>query len=260
VRKITLFINGDLGLRILDYFNNRDDCEIGLIVTNSAMKRKTDYWNQINKRTANTADLLILEEYREGLWEDIAFRRAYEISTHAVSVFFGHLIPSKLLNKPAGRIINLHPSLLPVGRGADPIAWSILDGEKQGVSIHEISPEIDKGKIIFQNEIKSDLSFSAGQVYQIATEELWAGFNQIVDDWLNGELTLTNQTSGGTYHRSRELMELRNSLLEGSLEIERFVRTINALNFADGRRAAIRDTEGKTWQVEINLKEVEGNL
>lgn len=259
MRKISLFINGDLGLRILEYFISRNDCEIELVVTNSATKRKTDYLNQINQRKSKIAKPLVFEEFRENLWEDIAFTRAYENSTHALSIFFGHIIPSKLLNKPSGRVLNLHPSLLPLGRGADPIAWSIINGEKQGVSIHEISSELDKGRIVFQKEIESDLSFSAGQVYQIATEVLWEGFNQIVDDWLNDELVQVDQAPGGTYHHSRELIDLRRSLLEGDPEIEKFIRTINALNFADGRQAIIRDAQGRIWQAEINLKEVEGN-
>lgn len=260
VRKISLFINGDLGLRILEYFIGRDDCEIEVVVTNSATKRNTDYLSQVNQRKLNAASPLILEEFREDLWEDIAFRRAYENSTHALSVFFGHIIPSKLLNKPLGRVLNLHPSLLPVGRGADPIAWSIINGERQGVSIHDVSSELDKGQIVFQKEIKSDLSLTAGHVYQIATEELWEGFNQIVDNWLNDALVPIDQVLGGTYHHSRELINLRESILEGDPEFEKVIRIINALNFADGRRAEIRDSQGRTWQVEVNLKETEGNL
>jgi len=222
------------------------------------MKRKDGYLDQLEERNYNAAKPLILEEFREGIWEDEAFINAYDNCTHTLSVFFGHIIPPKLLNKPPGRILNLHPSLLPLGRGADPIAWSILNGEKQGVTIHEITPELDKGKVVFQKEIESSLSFSAGQIYQIATEELWEGFNQIVEEWLSDALVPIGQKPGGSYHHSRELINLRKSLLEGHSDFEKFIRTINALNFMDGRRATFRDNQGKTWQIEIDLKEVEG--
>ena len=50
--------------------------------------------------------------------------------------------------------INLHGSLLPQYRGAAPINWAIINGEKEtGVTTFFIQQEIDTGKIIFQEKI-----------------------------------------------------------------------------------------------------------
>jgi len=49
--------------------------------------------------------------------------------------------------------INLHPTLLPVGRGPWPLPWTILSGQKHsGVTIHKLSAEFDAGDILMQND------------------------------------------------------------------------------------------------------------
>lgn len=50
-------------------------------------------------------------------------------------------------------MVNLHPSLLPDGRGAWPMPQSILNGETTtGITLHQISDKLDGGKIILQRE------------------------------------------------------------------------------------------------------------
>lgn len=47
--------------------------------------------------------------------------------------------------------INIHPTLLPLGRGVWPLPWTILtDQQSSGVSIHKLSPEFDAGDILTQ--------------------------------------------------------------------------------------------------------------
>lgn len=54
-------------------------------------------------------------------------------------------------------IINIHPSLLPIGRGSWPMAQSILWGHKSsGVTIHKIAEGFDTGDILLQKEFKLD--------------------------------------------------------------------------------------------------------
>lgn len=69
------------------------------------------------------------------------------------------MLPEDVWNMPALGSINLHASLLPNYRGAAPINWAIINGEKEtGVSTFFLQHEIDTGKIIFQEkiEIKKD--------------------------------------------------------------------------------------------------------
>jgi len=69
------------------------------------------------------------------------------------------MLPEAVWNMPPMGSINLHASLLPNYRGAAPINWAIINGEKEtGVSTFFLQHEIDTGKIIFQEkiEIKKD--------------------------------------------------------------------------------------------------------
>ena len=64
------------------------------------------------------------------------------------------MLPETVWNMPSMGSINLHASLLPQYRGAAPINWAIMNGEKEtGVSTFFLQHEIDTGKIIFQEKI-----------------------------------------------------------------------------------------------------------
>ena len=64
------------------------------------------------------------------------------------------MLPEMVWSLPSKGCINLHASLLPNYRGAAPINWAIINGEKiTGVTTFFIEKEIDTGKIIMQKEI-----------------------------------------------------------------------------------------------------------
>ncbi|WP_130850064.1 methionyl-tRNA formyltransferase [Intestinimonas timonensis] len=66
---------------------------------------------------------------------------------------YGRILPSDILDYPAYGCINVHSSLLPKYRGAAPINWAILNGEKTtGVTIMHMAPELDAGDMILQGE------------------------------------------------------------------------------------------------------------
>lgn len=70
-----------------------------------------------------------------------------------VSFGYRHMISERYINALRGRLINIHISLLPWNRGADPNFWSWFDRTPKGVSIHAIDPGIDTGDILTQIEV-----------------------------------------------------------------------------------------------------------
>jgi methionyl-tRNA formyltransferase len=77
---------------------------------------------------------------------------------------YGKLIPGPLLEIPKYRL-NVHPSLLPKYRGAAPIHWSILNGDKEtGVSIIDISEKLDAGDIYCQEKVAIDPRADAAEL------------------------------------------------------------------------------------------------
>ena len=71
-----------------------------------------------------------------------------------VVVAFGQILPPKILNIPSSGCINLHASLLPDYRGAAPINWVLINGEKKtGVTTIFMNEWMDTGDIFLQREI-----------------------------------------------------------------------------------------------------------
>lgn len=68
---------------------------------------------------------------------------------------FGQIIKKELLQVPVRGFINVHPSLLPKYRGADPIRWTLLNGEEEtGVTIMLMDEGMDSGPILSQKSLK----------------------------------------------------------------------------------------------------------
>ena len=64
---------------------------------------------------------------------------------------YGRILPEEILNYPARGCINVHSSLLPRYRGAAPINWAILNGDREsGVTIMHMAAALDAGDIIAQ--------------------------------------------------------------------------------------------------------------
>lgn len=71
-----------------------------------------------------------------------------------VVVAYGQIIPSSLIYMPEFNSWNLHFSLLPAYRGAAPVQWAVLKGEKQtGVTIFELDEHMDEGPLLAQKTV-----------------------------------------------------------------------------------------------------------
>jgi methionyl-tRNA formyltransferase len=76
------------------------------------------------------------------------------------------MLPESVWSLPKIGTFNLHASLLPHYRGAAPINWAVINGEKQtGVSTFFIEHEIDTGKIIYQEKVNIEPDDNAGTVH-----------------------------------------------------------------------------------------------
>lgn len=83
-----------------------------------------------------------------------------------VVVAFGQKIPAPILFNPKYGCINVHGSLLPQYRGAAPIQWSILNGDREtGVTTMYMDEGWDTGDIIYQEKTAIDPNENFGQLY-----------------------------------------------------------------------------------------------
>jgi len=64
------------------------------------------------------------------------------------------ILPKSLINLPRFGALNLHASLLPKYRGAGPIQWSLMNGDKiSGITVFQIMPSVDTGDILLQEKM-----------------------------------------------------------------------------------------------------------
>ena len=99
------------------------------------------------KLFAEKAELTVLDF--ESLDGENVFETIKKLSPDLlITIAYGGLIPQKILDIPRCESINIHPSLLPLWRGASPIQSAILNGDtKTGISLIRMIPELDAGPI-----------------------------------------------------------------------------------------------------------------
>ncbi len=91
--------------------------------------------------------------------------RAYNPDVMVV-VAFGQIIPLSILKMPKYGCVNIHGSLLPKYRGAAPIQWAVLDGEKEtGITTILMDEGIDTGDILLKKTIKIDTDETSGSLF-----------------------------------------------------------------------------------------------
>ena len=88
-----------------------------------------------------------------------------------VVVAYGQILPENILNIPKYGCINVHGSLLPKYRGAAPIQWSVLNGDKvTGVTTMYMEKGLDTGDILETKEYEIGINDTAGEVFDTLAE------------------------------------------------------------------------------------------
>jgi len=83
-----------------------------------------------------------------------------------VTCAYGQILSQEILDIPKYGVINIHGSLLPKLRGAAPIQWSIINGDKEtGVTIMRTDAGVDTGDIIVEEKIEIDDKITGGELF-----------------------------------------------------------------------------------------------
>jgi methionyl-tRNA formyltransferase len=99
---------------------------------------------------------------REAGWPERLASLAPEV---AVVVAFGQILPPAVLDVPPRGSINVHASLLPRYRGAAPIAWALIRGEREtGITTFRMDAGMDTGPILLQRATQIGPEETAGEL------------------------------------------------------------------------------------------------
>ncbi|SNS85928.1 methionyl-tRNA formyltransferase [Ekhidna lutea] len=117
------------------------------------------------KAYALKADLPILQPTNLKSPEFLEELKSYNADLQIVVAF--RMLPVVVWDMPRLGTFNLHASLLPQYRGAAPINWAIINGEKEtGVTTFFLKHEIDTGEIIFQEKEEISDTDNVGSLYE----------------------------------------------------------------------------------------------
>ena len=147
-----------------------------------------------------------------------------------ITAAYGEIIPKKILDIPKYSSLNVHPSLLPEYRGASPVQFAILNGEKKtGVTIIKMNEKLDQGPILANLEY---LIENSEITHQELEEELanWGVelLIEIIPDWVDGKIKSKPQDeSKASYTRTIKKEDGKIDWNNTAEEIERQVRAFN---------------------------------
>lgn len=107
---------------------------------------------------------------------------------------FAQFLGNRILNIPKLGCFNIHTSILPRFRGAAPIQYALLNGDKKtGVSIQKMVKEMDAGDLVHFFEIPIAETETGGQLYTRLKFQAALSTNVLIEDILNNKLTFTPQ-------------------------------------------------------------------
>ncbi|MGE0568792.1 MAG: methionyl-tRNA formyltransferase [Bacteroidia bacterium] len=110
-----------------------------------------------------------LKVLQPGNLKDESFLNELKSFKHDLQIVVAfRMLPKSVWSLPPMGTFNVHASLLPKYRGAAPINWAIINGEKEsGVTVFKLSHQIDTGEMLLQEKVLIDDNMNAGQLHDI---------------------------------------------------------------------------------------------
>jgi methionyl-tRNA formyltransferase len=152
--------------------------------------------------------LLVQPRRSDSAFPDFA-RAIRELAPDLILVdSYSMLLPPEILRLPPMGGVNVHGALLPRHRGANPIQWAILNDERRaGVTIHQMTEEIDAGAIIAQREVPIEFGDTWRDVYARISEATESLLAEELPLLLSGMASVTPQTPAEAHTNSRRTRE-----------------------------------------------------
>ena len=156
------------------------------------------------------------------------------------------MLPKVIWSIPKHGTINLHASLLPNYRGAAPINWALINGEKYtGVTTFFIDDEIDTGDILLQKKIKINETDNAEDLHNSLSKKGSLLMHKTISRVLNNSIKPSKQESNKAYKTAYKLNKDNIKINWETKPIEIYNK-IRGLSPYPGARTTIIDSKLKT--------------
>ena len=158
---------------------------------------------------------------------------------------YGQILPKEILELPKYGCINIHASLLPRYRGAAPINWVILNGEKEtGVTSMQMSEGLDTGDML----IKKSTPIGENETYEELYERLSVMGGEVLKETLYAleNNTLTPEKQDDELSCYSPMIKKEMSALDftkSAQEVHNIIRGVTGFTMLDGKRLKIFRSE-----------------
>ena len=172
-----------------------------------------------------------------------------------VVIAFGQILPKEILDMPKYGCINVHASLLPKYRGAAPIQWAVIDGEKEtGVTTMYMNEGLDTGDIIDKVVVPIDKKETGGSLFDKLAIEGGKLILKTLIELENGTAVRTPQDDSKSNYAGMINKQLgKIDFNKSANEIERLIRGLNPWP------SAFSHLNGKTLKIwEASVEEENG--
>lgn len=181
--------------------------------------------------------------------EAAATLRGYRADIFVVAAF-GQILSEEILKMPRYGCVNIHASLLPKYRGAGPIQWAIINGEKiTGVTIMQMDKGLDTGDMLFKTEVEIAPQETADTLHDKLAA---AGARLIVEALAKieaGEVTPVKQNDEESCYA--KMLQKSMGKIDWRMEAEKLDCLIRGLISWPGASVTYRGKHLKIWQEEV---------
>lgn len=185
-----------------------------------------------------------------------------QLSKYPADIFviaaFGQILSEEILNMPIFGCINIHASLLPAYRGAAPIQWAILNGEKEtGVTIMQMEKGLDTGDML----LKSVVPITPKETGESLHDKLMEAGAKLVVEALSKiekkEVTPEEQDDALASYAARLTKSMGE--IDWNKEGEGIERLVRGLNSWPSAYTYYRGKTLKIWEADVIEEEAEGS-
>jgi len=184
MRNIAIFASGSgtNAENIIKYFSNKNTAQVSLVLSN---KRQATVLKRAEALNIRTLFFDHKEFYITG--KVLRYLILYKIDFVVLAGFLW-LVPENIVEQYSGRLINIHPALLPLygGKGmfGDAVHKAVIANKEKesGITIHYVNRQYDEGDIIFQKKCKVETTDTPDSLAQKIHSLEYLHYPKVIED------------------------------------------------------------------------------
>ncbi len=170
-------------------------------------------------------------------------------------VAYGKILPKEILEIPKNGCINVHASLLPKYRGAAPIQWSVLNGDKKtGVTTMYMDVGMDTGDMILKEEVTIGEDETTGELWERLSK---IGGNLLVETLKQIEKGVAPRKKQGENFSVAPMLSKEMAKIDWEKQTAQQIKNlVRGLNPIMGAYTYLNGKKIKFWKVDIAKEEI----